>query len=156
MKGYEYKSWTNFYVLFDSQNTQYYWCLMYTMHLNNKKLRKIIKTFQEKQKQNKYQVWWLRATMWLLGFELRTFGSALTRWIISPAPSFSHISSCHDALPSLHPEKVPADDCFPALSLLSLPLPAFRRGWEVTTWMSAPYQGRGGVSRTPMLLLCQD
>ena len=24
MKGYEYKSWTNFYVLFDSQNTQYY------------------------------------------------------------------------------------------------------------------------------------
>jgi hypothetical protein len=49
------------------------------MHLNNKKLRKIIKTFQEKQKQNKYQVWWLRATMWLLGFELRTFGSALTR-----------------------------------------------------------------------------
>jgi hypothetical protein len=28
-----------FYVLFDSQNTQYY-CLMYKMHLNNKNLRK--------------------------------------------------------------------------------------------------------------------
>jgi hypothetical protein len=31
---------------------------------------------------------WLWATMWLLGFELRTFGraiSALTRWTFSPA-----------------------------------------------------------------------
>ena len=34
---------------------------------------------------------WLWATMWLLGFELRTFGravSALTLWAISPAPFF--------------------------------------------------------------------
>jgi hypothetical protein len=32
---------------------------------------------------------WLWATIWLLGFELRTFGravSVLTRWAISPAP----------------------------------------------------------------------
>ena len=32
---------------------------------------------------------WLWATMWLLGFEFRTFGravSALTRWVISPTP----------------------------------------------------------------------
>jgi hypothetical protein len=35
---------------------------------------------------------WLWATMWLLGFEFRTFGravSALTHWVISPVPIFT-------------------------------------------------------------------
>lgn len=93
--------------------------------------------------------------------------------------SLSHfILSRHDALPSFPPpEKVPADDCFPALSLplpfaqgspSPPPLPALRRGWEVTTWMSGPCQGdRGGSAGgwllpalppppgPTMLLLCQ-
>jgi hypothetical protein len=37
---------------------------------------------------------WLWATMWLLGFELRTLGgavSAITHWAISPAPPPPHI-----------------------------------------------------------------
>ena len=45
---------------------------------------------------------WLWATMWLLGFELRTFRravGALNHWAISPAPpppvSFKSISPCH-------------------------------------------------------------
>ena len=47
------------------------------------------------RREHRSHYWWLWATMWLLGIELRTFrkaGSALNQWAISPAQFLSFLS----------------------------------------------------------------
>jgi hypothetical protein len=65
---------------------------------------------------------WLWATMWLLGFELRTFRRAVgvpTRWAILPAPSVSSwIMSLH-----LNPHPLEEQQVFFTAELCLQPLP---------------------------------